>query len=326
MINNLYPWQINLWQKFVSLKKQHRLPHAILVTGVRGLGKKYFADNLIKSILCLSPRESEESCEECHSCQIFVAGNHPDHIEVCQEKCGMQIKIKQIHPLMRKQKLTSTVSLWKTIVISTAHSMNMNTNNSLLKLLEEPQKNTLIILVTSQPNKIPITIRSRCQNLHMPIPDFNESMDWIVQHSNHQINETTKGILQLAKGAPLAAIDILNENGAEYYRQVDQDFDNILSGDANPITLTAKWLHFDLIQIINQLQYNIINRVVIAQTGVSHDPALNTKITIYWKIVDFTIHTKKLLLSQNNLNKTMLIEGFIVNITNLIHKNELTVM
>lgn len=319
-MHNIYPWQINLWQRFVNLKEQNRLPHAMIVTGVPRLGKKDFTDNLIKSVLCSAPQRSGEFCGECHSCQIFVAGNHPDHIEIHQEEFGIQIKIKQIQTLICKQKLTSIVSSWKTIVISPAHSMNTNANNSLLKLLEEPQKNTLIILVTSQIDKIPITVRSRCQNLNMPIPTFNQAMDWISQHSNHQINETTKNILQLAKGSPLAAIDILNRNGAEHYRQVGLDFDNILSGSVNPITLTAHWIQFDLIQIIDQLQYNIINRIVDIETGPSYELTLNIKIIIYWKIADCIIHTKALLLSQNNINKSMLIEGFIVSVTNLMHK------
>lgn len=313
----VYPWQTALWQQFVSLKQQQRLPHALLLTGVHGLAKNIFSNSLAKSVLCLSPKENEEACGQCHSCQLFTAGSHPDHIEIKPEEAGKQIKIEQIRQLIDKQQLTPTVSTWKTVVISPAYSMNVNANNSLLKLLEEPQDNTLIILVTSKPERMPITVKSRCQSLHMATPSFDMAMGWIVEHSQHQANEITKKILQLAKGAPLAAIEMLDEQGAEYYQQVEQDFNDILNAKANPITLAASWQKLDLLQVVNQLQYNLRDRIVSIQIEANNNTAMDAISDLYWKIMDCIIDTTKLLSSQNNLNKTLLIESFIVTVMQL---------
>ncbi|MBL4638419.1 MAG: DNA polymerase III subunit delta' [Proteobacteria bacterium] len=320
-MNKLYPWQTSLWQQFVELKQQQRLPHALLLTGVDGLGKNSFTQNLVKSVLCLSVTNDEQACSQCHSCQLFEAGSHPDHSEIKPEEVGKQIKIEQIRQLIEKQQLTPTISQWKTVVISPAYSMNVNANNSLLKLLEEPQPNTLFVLVTSKLEKMPITVKSRCQNLHMATPSFNQSMAWITEHSSHQNNKTTEKILQLAKGAPLAAIEMLEAQGADQYQQVEQDFNDILAGKVNPISLAATWKQFDLSQVINQLQYNIKDRIISNQMATSDNLASTATSKLYWKILDCIIDTTKLLSSQNNLNKTLIIEGFIVTIMQLTDKS-----
>jgi DNA polymerase III subunit delta' len=318
-MNELYPWQEQVWQQFVELKQRQRLPHALLLTGVHGLGKNSFTQKMTKSVLCLSDNNND-ACGVCHSCHLFEAGSHPDHIEIKPEETGKQIKIEQIRQLIGKQQLTPTVSKWKTVVISPAYAMNVNANNSLLKLLEEPPQNTLIILVTSKPEQMPITVKSRCQNIHMATPDFNQSMKWISQHSDYQKDNVTQKLLQLAKGAPLAAIEMLNAQGIEQYQQVDQDFNDILSTRVNPVMLAAKWQRFDLTQVINQLQYNVKDRIISIQMEVNNKPASRAENKQLWKVMDCIIETTKLLSSQNNINKTLLIESFIVTIMQLTDK------
>jgi DNA polymerase III subunit delta' len=318
-MNELYPWQKLSWQQFLELTQQHRLPHALLLTGVHGLGKNSFTQRLTKSVLCLSDNNND-ACGICHSCQLFEAGSHPDHIEINPEETGKQIKIEQIRHLIGKQQLTPTVSHWKTVVISPAYAMNVNANNSLLKLLEEPQQNTLIILVTSKPEKMPITVKSRCQNLHMATPSFVDALDWVAQHSDYQKDNVTEKILRIAKGAPLAAIEILDAHGIEQYEQVDQDFIDILSSRGNPVTLAAKWQQFDLTQVVNQLQYNVKDRIISTQVEANDSPTSRTENKQYWKVLDCIIETTKLLSSQNNINKTLLIESFIVTIMQLTDK------
>jgi len=319
VINELYPWQEQVWQQFVELKQRQRLPHALLLTGVHGLGKNSFIQRLTKSVLCLSDK-TDAACGACHSCQLFEAGSHPDHFEVKPEDTGKQIKIEQIRQLIDKQQLTPTVSHWKTVVISPAYAMNVNANNSLLKLLEEPQQNTLIVLITSKPDQMPITVKSRCQTLHMETPSFKQAMEWLNQNSEYQQEHVTEQILQLAKGAPLAAIEIFDAQGVEQYQQIDQDFNDILAATANPVSLAAKWQQFDLTQVINQLQYNVKDRIISTQLEESDTPSSRAENKQYWKVLDCIIDTTKLLSSQNNINKTLLIESFIVTIMQLTDK------
>lgn len=322
MIDTSYPWQTAPWQQFVNLKQQQRLPHALLLTGVRGLGKNTFTQNLVKSVLCLSSDDKGVACGQCHSCQLYDAGNHPDHIEIRPEESGKQIKIEQIRQLIDKQQLTPTVSHWKTVVISPASSMNVNANNSLLKLLEEPQENTLIVLITSKSESMPITVKSRCQNIHMATPSFQEATKWLSQNSQISEPSSTKNLLRLAKGAPLAVLEILEEQGDESYKEIELDFKELLSAQVNPISLAAKWQQFDLIQLMNQLQYNLQDRIVAIQIDSNESVESETMSKTYWKILDCIVDTTKLLSSQNNINKTLLIEGFIVTIMQLTDKTD----
>jgi len=131
----IYPWQTIQWQLFSQQKQQQRLPHAIVMTGVNGLGKRSLADQMVAALLCENDNTSEP-CGQCHSCQLFMAGSHPDHTIIEPEESGKQIKIEQIRRLKDKQQLTPTVAKWKTVIVCPADNMNINANNSLFKLLE----------------------------------------------------------------------------------------------------------------------------------------------------------------------------------------------
>lgn len=315
-MNDLYPWQLPLWQQFSEQKQQQRLPHALLLSGVKGLGKTGFSHNMVASILCQAVKENGHACNECHSCKLLMAGGHPDHIEIAPEATGKQIKIDQIRSLKAKQQLTSNVSEWKTVIVSPADSMTISASNSLLKLLEEPQQNTVLILVSAHPEKLPITIRSRCQNFHMATPDYEQAVQWIKTNSDNVADSDINNLLTLAKGAPLATLVMLNEQGSEQYQQIEQDFNQLLQGDVNPVTLASSWQQYDLIEIMNQLQY-LIRNMIVSKLLNQENEVLDKK---YWTISDCIISTLKLISSQHNLNKILLIEDFMVSVMQLADK------
>lgn len=316
MLEALYPWQMNLWQQLCQQLRTNRLPHAILVSGVKGLAKNRFAEHVVASVLCLNRHEDQSACGSCHSCQLLYAGSHPDHIEIRPEEAGKQIKIEQIRSLRDKQQLTPSVSKWKTIVISPADKMNVSSSNSLLKLLEEPQHNTVLILISGHLEKLPITIKSRCQNYHLTTPISSDALDWLAHNTEHKSdNLKLTSLLQLAKGAPLTVINMLNEGMTEQYLQVEQDFNLILKNQANPITMTAAWLKYDLLTVLNQLQYLLKDRLHELVLN-SSDPVQNS---VYWQISDCIMQTIKLISSLNNINNTLLIEDFIVSVMRIMN-------
>ncbi|PHS69018.1 MAG: DNA polymerase III subunit delta' [Methylophaga sp.] len=307
----MYIWQRPLWQQFIEQKQQQRLPHAILLSGVKGLGKAEFVEYLVASVLCQSTKDNGDACGTCHSCQLLSAGSHPDHIDITPEQAGKQIKIEQIRALKDKQQLTANVSAWKTVTISPADSMTTSASNSLLKLLEEPQQNTVLILITAKPESLPITIKSRCQSFHMATPDNEQAKQWIKANTQNIADKDLDKLLQLAKGAPLAAATLLNEQGSEQYQQIEQDFQQLLLGDVNPVTLAASWQQYDLTEVMNQLQLLVKNMIV---SQLSNKGDVDSK---YWAISDCIIGTLKLISSQHNINKILLIEDFMVSVMQL---------
>lgn len=312
----IYPWQTTQWQLFSQQKQQQRLPHAIVLTGVDGLGKRTLADQMVATLLC-EIEHANEPCGQCHSCQLFMAGSHPDHTIIEPEESGKQIKIEQIRRLKDKQQLTPTVAKWKTVIVCPADSMNINSNNSLLKLLEEPQDNTQIILITAKPEYLPITILSRCQKIVLSAPDPDETVNWIQQQSSFD-GVIIDLLLPLAKGAPLAVIEMLESDILPQIQQIEVDFKSLLHGKVNPVIMAKDWQQYDLHMVFNHLQ-NLVKKNIIAVQ--KQENTNGTKRS--WHIYDCIIEVIKLISSSNNINKTLLIEQFMVSVMdkNLINNS-----
>jgi len=307
--NAPYSWQQSLWNTFSQQVEQQKVPHAALLTGAEGLGQEALANQIIATLLC-TDTQSIDACNQCHSCQLFTARNHPDHTFVQPEETGKQIKIEQIRRLKEKQTLTPTVSKWKTVLISPAESMNINATNSLLKLLEEPQNNTLLILISAKPERLPITILSRCQKmvLFSPTPDI--AIDWLKQQGGMEL-ETVESLLPLVKGAPLAVLSLKESDLIQQLNQANKDFKLLLQGQVNPVTLAKEWLNYDLLILFNYLQSRLKQRIIICHSTSDRDLLLQ-----YWSIYDCIMKTIKLLSSSNNLSTILLIEQFIVSVMN----------
>ncbi|MDQ1363957.1 MAG: polymerase subunit delta [Pseudomonadota bacterium] len=214
----IYPWQSQQWQQLQSQVREQRLPHALLLTGQTGLGKCDFAIQLAKSLLCKQPQASGEACGECDACLLLQVapvndesnnrdsalthmGTHPDCLWLEPEEADKAIKVDDIRALCAAMSLTSQYGGYKVAVINMADSMNMNAANSLLKTLEEPGANTVLILVSSRPQRLPITVRSRCQRISFYVPVEKLATDWLAQ----QKIANSELMLRLAHGAPLLA-------------------------------------------------------------------------------------------------------------------------
>lgn len=302
----IYPWQQQQWHNFSQQIQQQRLPHALLLTGVKGLGKLSLANYMVATILCNN--NDQEPCNHCHSCQLFIVGSHPDHTLIEPEEEGKQIKIEQIRQLKDKQELTPTVAKWKTVIISPAEAMNVNANNSLLKLLEEPQPNTLLILVSAKPERLPITILSRCQKIVLSAPSQDLAINWLQQQSSID-NQSINQLIDLAKGAPLTVLEMVESDLINKLKQLSEDFESLLAGQANPVKLAKEWLQYDLVMVFNHLQNIVKERMINVQQQS------NTRVAKrYWAIYDCIIAAIKLTSASNNINKTLLIEQFMVSV------------
>ena len=120
-----------------------------------------------------------KACGECKSCQLIKAESNPDFIKISPEEEGKAIKVDQIRGLIEKIALTSHGKTYRVIIISPADALNINASNSLLKTLEEPPANTILILITDKPSKLMATIRSRTQMIRFELPDTEQSMRWL---------------------------------------------------------------------------------------------------------------------------------------------------
>jgi DNA polymerase III subunit delta' len=157
-----------------------RIPNAYLFSGESGIGKRSVAINLAKALNCLgappgddkknskSPQVAAyrltDACDRCHACEKIEAGTHPDVSVITPEKG--EILVGQIRAVEDALSYMPYEGRRKVVVIDDADTMNQSAANAFLKTLEEPPAESLIVLISSNPDRLPETIRSRCSQIH----------------------------------------------------------------------------------------------------------------------------------------------------------------
>ena len=218
---NIIELHSEAWAQLGARREQ--LPHALLISGQRGIGKFDLARKFAESLLCENPSADSQACGACSACGWLAQGNHPDFRLLQPEALGeapnddseaggkkkpsQQITIDQVRALDDFLHVGTHRHGVRVILINPAEAMNRPTANSLLKSLEEPIASTLFILVTSESERLLPTIRSRCQSLLIPQPAQRRAEQWLRQAG---VNEAGRW-LALAGGSPLLAVELGSE-------------------------------------------------------------------------------------------------------------------
>jgi DNA polymerase-3 subunit delta' len=148
--------------------KKNRIPHALLFTGIPGTGKRTTALALARLLQCQSARGTV-ACGICPSCKKIDSGNHPDLVFI--KPSGVFIKTEQIRTLRKEFVLKPFEGNRRIAIISDAHTMNLEAANTFLKILEEPPRDSFMILTAHQVSDLLPTIISRCQHIAFaPLP------------------------------------------------------------------------------------------------------------------------------------------------------------
>jgi DNA polymerase III subunit delta' len=234
------PWLDPYWRQLQRARGAGRLPHALLVAGPAGVGKRLLADLLAGSLLCGSPGPDGRPCGSCQDCRLLRAGTHPDLVRVGPDPEGKsdEIRVGSIRDLVESEGLTPTRGRQKVIAIDPADRMNPSAANALLKTLEEPAPGTLFCLVTERAYLLPATVRSRCQRLVLGLPDEGQALGWLAA----RIQAGDAGLLlRLAHGAPLRALDLADQT---LLARRDTAFDGFLAvgqGGRDPVAEAQAW-------------------------------------------------------------------------------------
>ena len=263
MNNPLYPWQQEQWNSFMRMATSDSLPHAILLSGPEGVGKHHFARNLTSAILCLQPNETGAACEQCKHCLLMEANTYPDFVHVIPEEDKNTISIDEIRKLISKLHLTRHFDAKKVALIEYADNLNTSAANALLKTLEEPPEETIIILVTSAPLKLPATIRSRCQFVPFYSPTQEQALDWLKSTSN---DVDWEPLLRVAQGAPLQAMQYHETELLDQRISVVQGFLEVFEANSDPIEIAARIEAIPFLQCFSWIQAVIVDLLRIKGT------------------------------------------------------------
>ncbi len=173
----------------------HKLPHGLLLTGPQGIGKKLFAYHLAQTLFCEDKQNAP--CGNCSHCLRISENKHPDFTFIQPE--NHTIKVEFIRDLKQKLSLQALESEYKIAIIDDADTLHPSAANVLLKTLEEPPPQTLIILISPSPHKLLKTILSRCQKITFsPLSHAEMKEVPALKESNSLSNEK----LDLSQGSP----------------------------------------------------------------------------------------------------------------------------
>ncbi|GMR15930.1 MAG: DNA polymerase III subunit delta' [Gammaproteobacteria bacterium] len=233
----ILPWQTPNWENLTSSQKNNRLAHALLLHGPKGIGKNDFAIGFAHWLLCEQPL-ADKVCGQCKSCLLVKAESNPDLLYLCPEEEGKAIKVDQIRELINKISLTGHGQGYRVIIISPADALNINASNSLLKTLEEPPQNTVLILISDKPSKLMATIRSRSQMIRFDLPSEDQSLQWL----KLQNTANPELVLKLSAGAPLAALAMAEDDGLQIRDKLFHNWQELAAGNADALESAAMWL------------------------------------------------------------------------------------
>jgi DNA polymerase-3 subunit delta' len=327
--NTLLSWHQEQWRYLQALRRAGRLPHALMFTGPRGIGKERLAGLLAQSLLCREPQADDLPCGECPPCRLYRAGTHPDVREVRPEEAGRVIRIDQIRAVTGFLGLKSPGS--KVALISPAQSMNLAAANSLLKTLEEPPPQSLIVLVVTRGATLPATVRSRCQRLDFPGTYSPAAIAWLKEQGNIADPEL---LLTLCYGAPLAALAWAERGWIERRRALFGNFRQLAQGQAEPAASASAWLELGVTESLRWLigwLGDMIRLKSVPDVQHLENPDLRSELQalassrnlrFLHEYLERLYEALKLVGDLTNINGQMLLEGVLISWTCPTHSEE----
>lgn len=311
----ILPWQQSEWNQIQKRIDQGRFPHGLLFAGIEGIGKRQFSTRLAQVLLC----ESKNACGICKSCLLFNSGNHPDFILIEPEENGKQIKIEQIRELNEKAFQTAQQGGNQIMVIDPADNMNKNAANALLKTLEEPPKDTFIILITHRLSVLLPTIRSRCQIVSFATPNRQEALSWI--QTKNVPCESAHLLLNITNNAPLKAVYFHETHFIEIRKQLLESWLDFSRKKSNIVAVSNAWQKLDLNIILLNFATWISDLIKLKQLGSSIEIMNMDYQSTFQKMAEFC-QLQKLHELQNEINqlKNLMITNASLNAQLLIEQ------
>ena len=249
---------VDAWQDRV---KQGRIPHAVLLAGPTGVGKRAAARWMAQSFLGQQTARLPEH-----------GGELPEHADLHwlrPPEDKESIGIEQIRALVHEMTLTSYEGGGKVAVVEPANAMTVNAANSLLKTLEEPPGDAMLVLVVDRTGKLPATIFSRCQRIDFVPPSETDALAWLNQR---QPGAAWVDALRVAGGAPIAALDALED--LETSAAMARDMNAVGRGSGSAIEVAVRWNKIGAHFVLNWLAQQVKLALVAASAGREQAPGL----------------------------------------------------
>ncbi|TWC39017.1 DNA polymerase III delta prime subunit [Pseudomonas sp. SJZ079] len=317
---DVYPWQAALWRQLVG-RTQHA--HAYLLHGVAGIGKRALAERLMAYLLCRQPTDVG-ACGQCKACHLLAAGTHPDNFILQPEEPDKPIKVDQVRELVSFVVQTAQLGGRKVVLVEPAEAMNLNAANALLKSLEEPSGDTVLLLVSHQPSRLLPTVRSRCVQQACPLPTAAMSLAWLAEALPDSTEEERGELLYLAAGSPLAAVRMQAQGVRQQRTQVVEGVKKLLKQQLAPSQLAESWNAVPLALLFDwfcdwtqlMLRYQMTRDEAGLGQGdmrkVVQYLAEKTPQPKVLRVQDWLLAQRQKVIGKANLNRVLLLEALLV--------------
>ena len=316
----VYPWQAALWQQLAG-RKQHA--HAYLLHGPAGIGKRALAERLQALLLCQQPR-GLQACGQCKGCHLLAAGTHPDSFVLEPEEADKAIRVDQVRELVSFVVQTSQLGGRKVVLLEPVEAMNLSAANALLKSLEEPSGDTVLLLVSHQPSRLLPTVKSRCVQQACPLPSAADSLHWLQNALSEASAEQLHELLVLAGGSPLEVVRLHGQGVLEQRALVVDGVKKLIKQQIGVSQLAESWNAVPLILLFDWFcdWAQLMLRYQLTRDEAGLGLADMRKVVQYLadkagqgKVLamqDWLLAQRQKVLSKANLNRVLHLEALLV--------------
>ncbi|MCZ6502799.1 MAG: DNA polymerase III subunit delta' [Gammaproteobacteria bacterium] len=320
------PWQQLQKERLQQQITANRLPHALLFSGIKDIGKKDFAFAFGAQLLCTRPGGGS-ACNQCSSCHLLNASTHPDLRLVRPEESKL-IVIEQIRDLTEWVVQTAQQGGCKVCILFPAEQMNVQSANALLKCLEEPGPDTFFILVTDQPGRLLPTVRSRCQRVEFQVPHEEEAIPWLQSCSDSDVDISL--LLALAAGAPMKVVKQFDGDYLNRRARIMGATDGLIQGKVTAVAAAASLLSKEYPVEIYDVLYGLFSDALKLTLSSSNNTLINKDMesfinvisnkfscTAMLLVIDCVNMCRRAVTGSSNPNPTLLLESLLIKLDEL---------
>jgi len=317
------PWQADVLKRALALKHQQHLPHAVLIDTASEQDFSAFACYLSMLLLCDKP-DNLATCGNCQACEMMQAGTYADYSLVTLEpnektkKLNKNINIDQIRKLIHEVSLTRQYERLKIAAIYPAEAMNKSSANALLKTLEEPAPQVLLMLLTHNRGRIPVTLRSRCQSWTIDPPARTQALEWL--RGQGVQDEMATSYLQFAGGDPVLALHLKQHGYASLVSQFKSRFSQFLRSELS-VTDLCRGLLSSETAIIRRLINMTLMAYCYQMSGVDANAELRSGSDKCGAqaIMDLRLKAQQQLqIEENNLDLQLQLEDVLISLKQIL--------
>jgi DNA polymerase III delta prime subunit len=305
-----------------NLQQQKRLPHAILLSLPKGSDEIPFLWYFSMSLLCQESVEGRP-CQQCGSCIPMLANSYPDFKFVGLEynesnkKYNKNINIEQVREVIHEVYITRSYDNLKIVVIYPADRMSIAGANSLLKTLEEPADNALIIIATHSPGKIPVTIRSRYQQWTLKLPEAEEALAWLEKQGLDK--ELAAQYLDLSNSNAGLALQLYENDYLQLVGEFKQKFSQYLKNQIDVVML-GQFLTGHKVDLARRMIAMVVKAYCFQYCGYNESVVNKTAAR---SMLELLLQVEsQLMIEENNLDLQLQLIDVLISIKQIITKSQ----